>query len=73
MGDALDDGLHGRNVIQSFSCEKRVNFVHLRQQCANGVVKMYLFNNYLPSVDLHCVTRKAQRPDLGNRREDGPR
>jgi len=51
MADALDDALHGRNVIQSCSGEKHVDFIHLRRECANGVVEMYLFNNYLPPVD----------------------
>ena len=73
MGDALNDGLHGHNVILSRSCEKRVNFIHFRKEFANGDVEMYLFNKYLPPVDLDCMTSEAQRPDLGIRREDSPR
>jgi len=33
---------------------------------------MYLCNNYLPPLDLDCVTGEAQRLDLGNRGEDSP-
>jgi len=65
MGDALDDGLHGRNVIQSCSREERVDFIHLRNKCVNGDVEKYLFNNYLsPVLRLDCVTGEsaAARP-----------
>jgi len=45
-GDALHDGLHGPNVVQFCSCEKRVDSIHLQKECA-----ICLVNNYLQPVD----------------------
>ena len=58
MGDAVNDDLHGLNGFQFRCCEKRVNFIHLRKEFANGVIEMCLFNNYLQTV-LDCVTTEA--------------
>ena len=51
MGDALDDVLHGLDGFQFRSCQKRVDFLHFREEFTNGDVEMCLFNNYLQSVD----------------------
>jgi len=51
MGDALDDSFHGPDVIQSCSCEKRVDCIHLRKECVNGVVTICLVNDCLQLVD----------------------
>ena len=51
MCDALDGVLHGPNVIQSRSCEKYVDFIHLLKECVNGIVTVCLLNNCLQLID----------------------
>ena len=49
--DALNDDLHGPDIVHVRNCEDHVDVIHLLKECVNGIVTICLVNNYLQIVD----------------------